>query len=98
MRVIDTSGEQIKVHLDDYSATDWVPVGFVIKDFYKAVEEYERHLLSEALNSSGGWIAPAARMLSLNRTTFSGMLAKYNIHHERRAQHWKHKQKRLSLI
>lgn len=71
--------DTLAVTLEEYEATDWVPVGPIVRDFYKAVEEYEKHILLEALSYTDGWMAPAAKLLKLNRTTFSTMAYKYGL-------------------
>jgi transcriptional regulator with GAF, ATPase, and Fis domain len=51
----------------------------MLKNFYAAVEDYERKLISDALMQTRGNQARAARMLGLNPTTLSSQLRRLRI-------------------
>jgi hypothetical protein len=51
----------------------------MLKNFYAAVEDYERKLISDALMQTRGNQARAARILGLNPTTLSSQLRRLRI-------------------
>jgi len=48
-------------------------------DFYGAVDDYKKELIVEALNSSGGVVMRAARLLNMERTTLQEMIKRFKI-------------------